>query len=131
MISVLPLSAKNAFVTAYLLESSLARFKNVVCCFQTISCLLSTGSPQPLVYFLPYEREQEVHKCIHPKHFRVSSIKISNVVTKETSQILLQTLCTVAVFEGTHLPMWDIISVKLKRFSVVLIDIVYFELVYY
>ena len=28
-------------MTAYLLESSLARFKNVVCCFQTISCLLS------------------------------------------------------------------------------------------
>ena len=40
-------------------------------------------------YFLSYEREQEVHKCIHPKHFRVSGIKISNVVTKETSQILL------------------------------------------
>ena len=33
-----------------------------------------------------------VHKCIHPKHFRVSGIKISNVVTEETSQILLQTL---------------------------------------
>ena len=31
-------------------------------------------------------------KCIHPKHFRVCGIKISNVVTKETSQILLQTL---------------------------------------
>ena len=28
-------------MTAYLLESSLAQFKNVVCCFQTISCLLS------------------------------------------------------------------------------------------
>ena len=36
-------------------------------------------------------REQEVHKCINPKHFRVSGIKISNVETKETSQILLQT----------------------------------------
>ena len=32
------------------------------------------------------------HKCIHPKHFRVSGIKFGNVVTKETSQILLQTL---------------------------------------
>ena len=41
VISVLPFSAKNAFVTVYLLESSLARFKNFVCCFQTISCLLS------------------------------------------------------------------------------------------
>ena len=41
VISFLPFSAKNAFVTAYLLESSLAGFQNVVCCFQTISCLLS------------------------------------------------------------------------------------------
>ena len=40
-------------------------------------------------YFLSYEREQEVHKCIHPKHFRVSGIKITNVMTKETPQILL------------------------------------------
>ena len=50
------------------------------------------GSPQLLVYFLSDEKEREVHKCIHPKHFRVSGIKISNVVTKETSQILPQTL---------------------------------------
>ena len=50
----------------------------------------TNGFPQPLVSFLPYEREQEVHKCIHPKHFRVSDITSSNV-TKETSQILLQT----------------------------------------
>ena len=97
--SVLPFSAKNAFVTAYLLESSLARLKNIVCCFQTISCLFSfeegnewISSAACLVYFLPYEREQEIHKRIHPKHFLVSDIKISNVVTKETSQILLQTL---------------------------------------
>ena len=47
----------------------------------------TNGSPQPLAYFLPYGKEQEVHKCIHPKHFRVSGIKISTVVTKETSQI--------------------------------------------
>ena len=50
------------------------------------------GSPQLLVCFLPYGKEQEVHKCIHPKHLRVSGIKMSNVLTKETSQILLQTL---------------------------------------
>ena len=50
------------------------------------------GSPQPLVYFLPDEREHEVHKCIPSKHFQVGGIKISNVVTKETSQILLQKL---------------------------------------
>ena len=51
----------------------------------------TSGSPQPLV-FPPYERDQEVHKGIHLKHFKVSGIKISYVVTKETSQILLQTL---------------------------------------
>ena len=49
-----------------------------------LSCLI--------VYFLPYRKEQEVHKCIHLKHFRVSGIKINNVMTKETSRILLQTL---------------------------------------
>ena len=31
-------------------------------------------------------------RCIRPKHFRVSDITSSNVVTKEISQILLQTL---------------------------------------
>ena len=89
VISVLPFIAKNAFVTGYLLESSLARFKNVVCCSNYfVFAKLQRGkrinywSPQPLVYFLPYEREQEAHKCIHLKHFRVNSIKISNVVTK-------------------------------------------------
>ena len=97
VMSVLPFSAKNAFVTAYLLESSLARFKNFVCSLQTLSSLLSLKEGNqwislPLVDFLPYGKEQEVHKCIHPKHFRVSGIKISNVVTKETSQMLLQTL---------------------------------------
>ena len=73
VIPVLPFSAKNAFVTVYLLESSLARFKNFVCCFQTNSCLLSlkretSQSPQPLVYFdyfLPYGREQEVQSQMY------------------------------------------------------------------
>ena len=54
-----------------------------------------SGSPQPLVYFdnfLPMKENKKFsHNCIHPKHFRVSSIKISNV-TKETSQIYLQAL---------------------------------------
>ena len=46
-----------------------------------------------LFIFSPMKENKKFsHKCIHPKHFRVSSIKISNVVTKETSQILLQTL---------------------------------------
>ena len=36
------------------------------------------------------ENKKFSHKCVHPKHFRVSGIKISNVA-KETSQILLQT----------------------------------------
>ena len=94
----------------------------------------TNGSPQPLVYFLPYEKEQEDHKCIH-QNSRVSGIKVSNVVTKETSQILLQTLW--------HLrkPQINLVSLcgdsftdvgyKMKGFSVVLIDvIVYFELFY-
>ena len=70
VISVLPLSAKNAFVTAYLLESPLARFKDVACCFETISYLPSfkegnewISSTACLPVFSPYEREQEVHKC--------------------------------------------------------------------
>ena len=41
------------------------------------------GSSQLLVYFLPYGKEQEVHKCIRPKHLRVSGIKLSNAMTKE------------------------------------------------
>ena len=36
-----------------------------------------------LFIFPPTEKKQEVHKCIHPKHFRVSGIKLSNAVTKE------------------------------------------------
>ena len=36
------------------------------------------------------ENKKSSHKCIYPKHFRVSGIKISNV-TKETSQMDLQT----------------------------------------
>ena len=99
--SVLTFSSKNAFVTAYLLESSLARLKNFVCCFQTISCLLSfkagnvwissAASLFILTIFSPMEENKKFsHKCIHSKHFRVNDIKISNV-TKATSQILLQT----------------------------------------
>ena len=44
------------------------------------------------IFSVYYERQQEVHKCIDLKHLRVSGIKISNVMTKETSQILLRTL---------------------------------------
>ena len=44
-----------------------------------------------LTIFSPMKENKKFsQKCIHPKHFRVSSIKISDV-TKETSQILLQT----------------------------------------
>ena len=44
-----------------------------------------------LTIFSPMKENKKFsHKGIHPKHFRVSGIKISNV-TKETSQILLQT----------------------------------------
>ena len=50
-----------------------------------LSCLLI------LTIFSPMKGNKKFsHKCIPPKHFRVSGIKISNV-TKETSQILLQT----------------------------------------
>ena len=70
VISVLPFSVKNAFVTASLLESSLARFKNVGSYFQTISCLLNfkeenewISSAASVPAFSPKEREQEVHKC--------------------------------------------------------------------
>ena len=41
------------------------------------------------IFFFPYEREQEVH----PKHFRVSGIIISNVVTKEIPK------CCCSVFQ--------------------------------
>ena len=90
VMSVVPFSAKNAFVIAYLLESSLARFKDVVCCYQTISCLLSFREGNErisrLFIFSPMKEYKKFsHKCIHPKHFRVSGIKISNVVTKETN----------------------------------------------
>ena len=45
-----------------------------------------------LTIFSPMKENKKFsHKCIHPKHFRVSAIKISDV-TKETSQILLPTL---------------------------------------
>ena len=69
-----PFSTKNAFVTARILESSLvARFKYVAGCFQTISCFLSFKEGNEWIssaaYFLPYEREQEIHKCIHSKRF--------------------------------------------------------------
>ena len=39
-----------------------------------------------LFIFSPMKENKKLcHKCIHPKHFRVSGIKISNVVTKETN----------------------------------------------
>ena len=47
--NILPFGAKNAFVTAYLLESSVARFKHVMCYFQTISCLLSFKEVNELI----------------------------------------------------------------------------------
>ena len=129
-------------MAAYLLKSSLAQFRNVVCRSQTISCLLSlkretNGSPQPLVSFLPYERKQEVHKCTRPKHFRVSSIKISchdernfsniaadNVTLMQTANKFTQSLRVSFTDVGYNIS-------QVETFSVVLIDIiVYFEQVY-
>ena len=46
-----------------------------------------------LFIFSPMKENKKFsHNCIHLKHFRVSGIKINNVMAKETSQILLQTL---------------------------------------
>ena len=45
-----------------------------------------------LFIFSPTEKNKKFKNVFTPKHFRVSGIKISNVVTKETSKILLQTL---------------------------------------
>ena len=105
VISVLPFGTKTAFVTAYLfltipgpVKKCCVRFSNYfVFGFQTILCLpsLKEGSEwisSAACLFSPLQKRQEVHKCIHLKHFRVSGIKISNVLTKETSQISLQTL---------------------------------------
>ena len=50
VMSVLPFSAKNAFVTTYLLESSLAQFKNVVCCLLSFK-EGTNGSPHRLFIF--------------------------------------------------------------------------------
>ena len=65
----------------------------------------TNGFPQPLVYFLPYEREKMYHQL---KHFRVSGIKISNVVrTKENSQILLQTLWHLWKSQINLVSLWE------------------------
>ena len=57
-----------------------------------------------LTIFSPMKENKKFsHKCIHPKHFRVSGIKISNV-TKATSQILLQT--------PWHLPQINLDSLR-------------------
>ena len=58
---------------------------------------LYRGKPMDLLsrlfIFSPMKENKKFsHKCIHRIHFRVRGIKSSNVVTKETSQILLQTL---------------------------------------
>ena len=80
VISVLRFSSKNTFVTRYLLESSLAQFKNFMCCFQTISCLLSfkegnkwISSAAYLQHFLPNEAENK-------KFTNVSTWNISELV---------------------------------------------------
>ena len=91
VMSVLPFSAKNAFVTAYLLNSFLARFKNVMCCFQTISCLPSFKERNQWIssaacLFSPLWKRTRSSQMYSPETFP------SNMVTKETSQILLQTL---------------------------------------
>jgi len=93
--SVLPFSlfsAKNASMTAYLLESSVARFKKCHVLFSTIACFLRLKESKriPLLSGLLIissmkESKKFIH-CIHLKHFRVSGIKSSKFVTKKTSQ---------------------------------------------
>ena len=88
----------------------------------------------------PLWREQEVHKCIHLKHFRVSGIKISNVVTKETSQRLLRTLWHLRKPQINLVSLWGdsftdvgykIGQVETLLGPITLIDIiVHFELLY-
>ena len=80
VMSVLPFSTKNAFVTRYLLESSLAPFKNVVCCFQTISCLLSFKEGNEWI--------SSAACLFSPLRKRTRSSQMYYVMTKETSQIL-------------------------------------------
>ena len=91
-----------------------------------------------LTIFSPVKENKKFsHKCIHQKHFRVSGIKISDV-TIETSQIYLQALrhlrkpqINLVSLCGNFFTYVGLISVRLKRFSAILIDIiVYFELVY-
>ena len=63
-----------------------------------------------LFIFSPMKENKKFsEKCIQPNHFRVSGIKISNVVTKETSFILLQMLW--------HLRKQQINLVSLRRDS--------------
>ena len=90
-----------------------------------------------LFIFSPTEKNKKFTNVFTRNISELAALKLVNVVTKETYQILLQTLALTETankfrpgFEGTHSPMQDTISVKLKAFSVVLIDIVYFELVY-
>ena len=91
-----------------------------------------------LVYFLPYRKEQEIHKCIYPNHIRVSGIKISNVLTNETSHIAADTVAFTESANKFSQSLRDSFTdvgynflVKLKGFSIVLNDvIVYFEQVY-
>ena len=67
------------------------------------------------------ENKKFSQKFIHPKHFQVSSIKISTVGTKEASQILLQTLW--------HLlkPQINLVSLQGDSFTDVGYDIGQFE----
>ena len=41
-------------MTVHLLESSLAQFKNVACCFQTISCLLNFKQGKEIDLLSPF-----------------------------------------------------------------------------
>ena len=81
VISVLPFSAKNVFVLAYLLESSLARFKNFVCCFQTISCLLRFKEGNEWI------SSAACLFCLFSPLWKRTRSSVTNVFTRNTSEL--------------------------------------------
>ena len=78
VISVLPFRTKNAFVTVYLLESSLARFKHLVCCFQTSSCLLS---------FKEGNESISSAACLFSLFTMKDNKKFTNILTRNISEL--------------------------------------------
>ena len=61
-----------------------------------------------LTIFSPMKENKKFsHKCIHPKHFRVSGIKISNV-TKETLKIAADTVALMETANQFSQSLWEL-----------------------